>query len=401
MRTRQVRVATLVSVVGAAVAFVVATTLPASAIAHGTPVAEGQYGFATKLTMTDIPRPDGSRYNSGCSAALIAPLWVVTAGHCFHDVNRNRVSGPVPYDTKATIGRTDDADTTGHVVAVVAAYQSPTNDIAVAQLADPVYDVAPLLLNTVAPQVGDVLRITGWGALSDVNPTLATHLETGQVKVTSVAASIVGVTAYLPEPDTSACVYDSGAPYFIEPDGDAPRLVSVESNGPACPHSQEETTGRMDTVVPWITTTIGGAEPAGPRFTVAATQVCGYKDVSPHLRLRVDRVTVTVTNPAFRAPGSGGYRVDFRYWLRPAGWITEQPSGGRRWVNADLSRPGWLGQGSVVMPEGTYQASASFWVRPPKSTPVIEVVGTDKPVDARTQDPAYGTVQRAPADCTF
>src|SRR4051794_33483678 len=47
---RHVRVATLVGFAGATVAFMVATTLPASAIAHGTPVAEGQYGFATKLT---------------------------------------------------------------------------------------------------------------------------------------------------------------------------------------------------------------------------------------------------------------------------------------------------------------------------------------------------------------
>ena len=40
------------------------------------------------------------------------------------------VSGPVPSDTVATIGRTDDADTNGHVVRVVADYQAPAGDIA-------------------------------------------------------------------------------------------------------------------------------------------------------------------------------------------------------------------------------------------------------------------------------
>ncbi|HEY3712934.1 MAG TPA: trypsin-like serine protease [Jatrophihabitantaceae bacterium] len=53
----------------------------AEAIAHGTPALPGQYRFATKLTMTNIPRPDGSHYNSACSAALISPRWIITAGH--------------------------------------------------------------------------------------------------------------------------------------------------------------------------------------------------------------------------------------------------------------------------------------------------------------------------------
>src|SRR5690349_22620486 len=132
----RLRVATAAALTAAgSLAVLLSTAAPAGAVADGTPAAEGQYRFATKLTMTNIPRPDGTFYNSGCSAALIAPQWIITAGHCFHDVNRNPVSGPVPYATTATIGRTDDADTNGHVVSVVADYQSPTNDVAVAKLA--------------------------------------------------------------------------------------------------------------------------------------------------------------------------------------------------------------------------------------------------------------------------
>ncbi len=240
----------------AAAAIVLATAAPGFAIADGTPVPEGQYRFAVKLTMTNIPRPDGSHYNSGCSAALIAPRWIITAGHCFHDVNRVPVSGPVPYDTRATIGRTDDADTNGHVIAVVEDYQSPVNDVALAKLASPVYDVAPLRLGSGSPAIGDVLRITGWGSLTDDNPTPATHLQTGQVKVATVDDTTVGVVGYLPQPTTSACVYDSGAPYFAEPRHGAPRLVSVESEGPDCPHDQVETTARVDNQLPWIYTTL-------------------------------------------------------------------------------------------------------------------------------------------------
>src|SRR3954447_18401195 len=202
----RLRVATAAALTAAgSLALLLSTSAPASAVADGTPAAEGQYRFATKLTMTNIPRPDGTTYNSGCSGSLIAPQWIITAGHCFHDVNRKPVSGPVPYDTSATIGRTDDADTDGHVVAVVEDYQSPANDIAVARLASPVRDVRPLVPRASAPTEDEILRITGWGSLSDVNAAPATHLQTGQVKVTAVSDTIVGVVGYLPKPTTSGC----------------------------------------------------------------------------------------------------------------------------------------------------------------------------------------------------
>jgi hypothetical protein len=240
----------------AALTLVLAGSTPAFAIADGEPVAEGHYRFAVKLRMTDIPRPDGTTYNSGCSASLIAPRWIVTAGHCFHDVNRVPVSGPVPYSTTAMIGRTDDADTNGHVVSVIEDYQAPSGDISIAKLSQPIFDVALLALPTRPPAVDEILRITGWGSLSDVNPTPATHLQTGQVKVTSISDTVVGVVGFAPKPTTSGCLYDSGAPYFVEAPHQRPRLVSIESNGPACPHSLQETTARIDPVVPWMLRTI-------------------------------------------------------------------------------------------------------------------------------------------------
>jgi V8-like Glu-specific endopeptidase len=245
----------------ASLALLLAGATPAFAVADGEPVAEGHYRFAVKLRMTDIPRPDGTTYNSGCSASLIAPRWIITAGHCFHDVNRVPVSGPVPYATTATIGRTDDADTNGHVVVVIEDYQAPAGDISIAKLASPVLDIVPLIPATHPPTSGDVLRITGWGSLSDVNPAPATHLQTGQVKVTSISTTVIGVVGYKPKPTTSGCLYDSGAPYFAEAPGRLPRLVSIESNGPACPHSQEETTARVDPIVPWLVRTIAQHTP--------------------------------------------------------------------------------------------------------------------------------------------
>jgi secreted trypsin-like serine protease len=237
-------------------AAIVGSTGTAHAIANGAPVPDGQYSFSTKLTMTGIPNPDGTTRDSACSGALIDQKWIVTAGHCFHDVNGNRVSGTTPYPTTATVGRTDLSSTSGHVVNVDQVWQAPRGDVALARLASPVTDITPLPMAAAAPKAGAILRLTGWGATTSVNPVPVTHLMTGQVKVKRVIGTSVLVVGYAPAPDTSACLWDSGAPYFSESSGGTTALVSVESDGPACPHSQEETTTRIDRNADWIRQTI-------------------------------------------------------------------------------------------------------------------------------------------------
>ena len=250
--------ARLLFAVGVLLAAVGVAAVPASAVAHGTLAAPGQDPFAVKLTMTHIPRPDGTFYDSACSGALISSTWIITAGHCFHDVNRNPVSGATPYATTATVNTVDVTKSPGEVRNVTWIQQSSSTDIAVAKLSAPVSDVTPLGLSKVKPSTGTLLTLAGWGATSSVNPTPSTQLILGVVKISSVRSSTVNVNGYAPYADTSACLYDSGAPYFTKPATGAPLLVSVESNGPNCPHTTPETTARVDNIAPWIKTVVTG-----------------------------------------------------------------------------------------------------------------------------------------------
>ena len=96
-----------------------------------------------------------------------------------------------------------------------------------------------------------MLTLAGWGATSSTDPVPSTQLLTGSVEVETVTDAVVGVSGYAPSADTSACAYDSGAPYLRESEW-GPQLVSVESGGPDCPHGEEEITTRADVLLPWL-----------------------------------------------------------------------------------------------------------------------------------------------------
>lgn len=233
--------------------------LPANAIADGEPVADGMYRFSVKLTMTGIPVLGGGTRNSACSGALIAPTWVVSAGHCFRDENGVRVDRPVAASTVATVGRTDLVTSEeGHDVEVIEVYQSATADVSLAKLASPVDDIEPLTVSDRAPAVDDVLRLTGYGSLTSANPVPATHLQTGQLQVVSLQDSTLGVRGLAPHADTTPCPFDSGGPFFRESAGHAPELVAVVSNGPSCPHTAIESPARTDNIAGWIHDLTGG-----------------------------------------------------------------------------------------------------------------------------------------------
>ena len=225
------------------------------AIAHGSPVAQGQYRFSAALTMTGIPTTDGGRRDSSCSGALIASRWLITAGHCFRDPAGARVSRPVADRTTAVVGRADLTATGGHRVTVISVRQSDRADVALAEIDPPITDIPPLPVATAAPRTGEVVRLTGFGLTTGGASRPSTRLQTGQFTVTAVADDVVSLTGRSPHPDTSACEHDSGGPYFRT--SPAPELVAVVSHGPTCPHTGADLSARTDNLAGWITTTTG------------------------------------------------------------------------------------------------------------------------------------------------
>jgi Trypsin len=257
---RRRRTLTVAGALLAAAGIAVGTALvggaaPAGAVANGVVVPQGQYRFAVKFTFVGVPRPDGSRSDSACSGALIAPQWVISAGHCFHDAQRNPTNGPPPYTrSTVTIGKADVTTGAGFDLGIKDVRQNTTEDVALVELTAPVQGIQPLQLPRAASKVGDVVRIAGYGATDTANAAPSNILRTGVFTVTQVTSTIVGVTGRAPAANTSACLFDSGAAYFTLPPlfrGFA-TLTSVESTGPDCPHAQQETTSRVDTIVPWI-----------------------------------------------------------------------------------------------------------------------------------------------------
>ncbi|MFJ2433567.1 FG-GAP-like repeat-containing protein [Streptomyces anulatus] len=236
----------LFAVVAAAGALTV--TSPAQAVV-GDAVADGSYAFTAKL---DIGEGEAKR---ACTGSLVDAQWILTASSCFAAAGQPAFplpAGAPALKTTATIGRTDLTGTGGKVVEVTELVSRTDRDLVMAKLAQPVTDIAPLLLADSAPVAGESLRALGYGRTA--TSWVPDRLHAGTVAVTASDATTVAVT----RDGGAICKGDAGGPALREQDGKV-LLAAVHSASwqAGCFGSDETRPGavetRTDDLVDWVT----------------------------------------------------------------------------------------------------------------------------------------------------
>lgn len=225
------------------------------AVAHGQYTQPGPYDAVVRLDFPAIPVSGGGTRASWCTATFLTTQWLVTAGHCFRSLAGTRVSGPVPYRTFVVALKADGTSARLAVTPDRVAQAPDGRDVALLHLKAPLATARTAGVATAVPPVGTVLRLVGWGRTDATQTGPVSRPRSGLVTVTRRAAPSVFVRGRYPQADTSACLWDSGAPYLDLTDPARPKVATVESGGPTCPHSREETTTAVAPLAAWITRT--------------------------------------------------------------------------------------------------------------------------------------------------
>ncbi|WP_335938829.1 FG-GAP-like repeat-containing protein [Streptomyces sp. PTD5-9] len=240
--SRRARAVALIAAAGAAGALTL--TAPAQAVI-GDAVADNTYTFTAKL---DI---GGER---ACTGSLVDAQWILTASSCF--AAEGQPAFPVPAGapaekTMATIGRTDLSGTGGKVVEVTELVPRADRDLVMAKLAQPVTDVAPVVVAGSAPVVDETVQAVGYGRTKDT--WVPDRLHAGSFVVTRVDATTVAMD----RDGGSICKGDAGGPALREKDGGV-ELVAVHSASwqAGCLGTEETRSGavetRLDDLGEWI-----------------------------------------------------------------------------------------------------------------------------------------------------
>jgi hypothetical protein len=187
-------------------------------------VASDAYKFVSKVQF-GTPGAAGS---TSCSAALVAPRWVVTSKECFSPAGQTVVDGAPSQKTTALIGWSDLSQANGgQAVSVVRVVPNPDRDVVLAKLAVAVTDVAPVPIATTAPADGDIITAAGYGrTASDWVPNVP-HL--GTFTASGAGSPVLTLTA-TDSAQVGPCKGDAGGP-GLRTSGSTVQLVAITHTG--------------------------------------------------------------------------------------------------------------------------------------------------------------------------
>jgi hypothetical protein len=248
----------LLVVLAVVLAGVSAGVSPARAVNGGSPVPAGSWEFIAKVNVNGV---------RGCSGALVAPQWVITAASCFAvdgKIGSNSLSGQ---PTTVTVGGTS--------LPVVQILPHGSRDVVLAKLRLRVPDVAPVAVSGTAPAVGDAVQAAGYGRTA--TEWVPDRPYAAPAAVGSVTADSLTWTAQ----NASACQGDAGGP-VLRTAGARPELVGLDiaSGQGGCLDGPDTGPGatavRVDDLASWITGTTTDLLTTFRAYNNSATGIGSY-----------------------------------------------------------------------------------------------------------------------------